>query len=146
MRLGAVAGVLLGLAAAGAAAAQTSPIGDWLTEGGEARVRIAPCAGDSGRLCGAIVWIGRPLNDEGRPWRDGNNPDPALRTRPILGLTLLEGFRPDGAGGWTDGTVYDPKVGRRYRAEMTLTAPDRLRVSGCWLIFCRGQDWRRHGD
>ena len=101
-----IAGVCLavGLVAAASAAGQGTALGEWMTEGGKARVRIEPCAGRPAELCGTIVWSYRPADAPPGPLVDVNNQDPALRTRPIVGLPLLQGFREEAPGRWSDGT------------------------------------------
>jgi uncharacterized protein (DUF2147 family) len=117
--------------------------GDWLTASGDARVRIGPCAAPAGRLCGVIVWLQDPLDDQGAPQRDEANPDRALRSRPVIGLTSLDGFRPAGPGRWAGGRIYDPSDGKTYDGKLALRTDGALRVSGCVLVFCRTQTWRR---
>jgi uncharacterized protein (DUF2147 family) len=119
-------------------------LGEWTTEGGKARVRIAPCSGDAQRLCGAIEWSYRPPGAGAGPLQDINNQDPALRSRPIVGLPLLQGFEPTGPDSWGGGTIYDPEGGKTYNSKMRLDGADRLEVSGCVLFFCRGQTWTRY--
>jgi uncharacterized protein (DUF2147 family) len=147
LRAGAVAqlgtAVLLTLSVP-AAAQVRSPLGEWTTEGGKARVRIAPCSGDAQRLCGAIEWSYRPPGAGAGPLQDINNQDPALRSRPIVGLPLLQGFEPTGPDSWGGGTIYDPEGGKTYNSKMRLDGADRLEVSGCVLFFCRGQTWTRY--
>jgi len=63
------------LAGLSGAQALGPPVGTWLSQGGEIRVRIAKCAT---AYCGTIVW-------EKAPSKDANNPDPALRTRDMVG-------------------------------------------------------------
>jgi Uncharacterized protein conserved in bacteria (DUF2147) len=60
------AGLLLAPIVAGA---QTSgPVGVWLTQKGDAQVRVAPCGA---ALCGTIVWLKDPIDSEtGRPITD----------------------------------------------------------------------------
>lgn len=128
--------------AAGPAAA--SPVGEWITEGGKARVRIGPCPGAAGELCGTITWSYRPPDVPPGPLLDVHNRDPALRSRPIVGLPLLAGFRPAGPDAWSGGTIYDPEGGKTYTSKMRLAGPDRLEVEGCVLFFCRGQTWARY--
>ena len=60
--------------------------GIWLLDSGKVTVRIAPC-GDS--LCGAIVGLAKPLNKQGQPKVDKENPNASLRNRPLMGLTIL---------------------------------------------------------
>jgi uncharacterized protein (DUF2147 family) len=132
---------LLGLASGTIAAAQPearAPIeGRWLTDDGKAVVIIGPC----GRaLCGAI---GTVLDHgKGVPAVDVENPDQRLRNRPILGLTVLSGFRPEGSI-WRGGRAYDPKSGRSYRSSLALDGTHRLIVTGCILFFCRSMVWQR---
>ncbi len=129
---------------AGPAFAVDELVGEWLTEKGDARVRIEPCPGRADRLCGTITWAERPPDAPPRPLVDANNTDPTLRSRPIKGLPLLADFAPEGGGAWGDGTIYDPRSGRTYKSKMRLTSVDRLDVSGCVLFVCLGETWRRY--
>ena len=97
-------------------------------------VEIAPCGG---ALCGRIARILKP-NPNGPP-RDVNNPDPALRSRPIQGLPILTGFRDSGRN-W-EGTAYDPRAGKSYRSYLTLLRDGTLEVKGCIGPFCRTKSW-----
>ena len=121
----------------GTAAAAPSVTGDWLVEDRNAVVTIAPC-GPS--ICGRITRILR--REPGWNGTDVNNPDPKLRTRPVQGLAILTGFKPDG-GGITGGRIYDPNSGRTYRSKVSLNADGSLKVSGCIAMFCRAQRWTR---
>lgn len=125
------------LAAAAPAPAPSSIGGRWLTAEGKAVVEIAPCADRSGpALCGRIAQVLKPR--PGGPPTDINNPDPALRGRPMAGLVILTEFRPDDDR-WR-GRIYDPESGRTYRAELTRDGR-LLSVKGCWGPFCRTQSW-----
>lgn len=70
-----------------AAVRAETPIGMWET--GESHVEIYNC-GDL--LCDRIVALDEPPDAEGKPKIDENNPDAALRTRPLLGMDLIAGF------------------------------------------------------
>lgn len=124
--------------------AAASAVGEWVTEGNKARVKIEPCARDAAKLCGTITWSYRPTDAPAGPLVDLNNDDPALRARPIVGLPLLEGFKPAGANAWDGGTIYDPEGGKVYKSRMKLEGPDTLKVEGCVLFFCQGQTWTRY--
>jgi uncharacterized protein (DUF2147 family) len=141
-----VTGALLaiGLAVAGPVRAAT-PLGTWYAEGGAARVRIEAC-GDA--LCGRVVWLRSPLDEDGCALRDRNNPDPALRTRPIEGLEILRGLEPYPDGTWGDGTVYDPNSGRTYACRLALEGDDRLRLRGYLAVPMLGRTttWIRVGS
>ena len=123
------AAALLGVAAAGPA-----PVtGRWLTVEGKALVEIGPCGAS---ICGRIAKVLKPR--PGGPAVDVNNPDPALRGRPIAGIVFLSGFTPSGDR-WK-GRIYDPESGRTYRSEL-IGGGSVLKVKGCIGPFCRTQEW-----
>ena len=63
------------------------PIGIWLTQAGDARVRVSKCGGG---ICGVIVWLREPIDPAtGKPQVDDKNPNPALDKRPMIGLPLF---------------------------------------------------------
>ena len=113
--------------------------GEWLTQTGSGKVRIAPCPGQPARMCGTIVWV-RPPNANAK---DANNPDPKLRTRPVLGLPMLWGFKATAAGKWAGGKIYDPESGKTYSSKLTANANGTLKVEGCILMVCQAQTWKR---
>lgn len=110
--------------------------GRWVTDGGKAIVTIADCGGT---VCGRITRILAPTPNG--PPVDSNNPDKALRTRPILGLAVLTDFTADGEA-WK-GRIYSPEEGKTYRSFMQRSGPDRIDVKGCILFFCKNQTWTR---
>ena len=133
-------------------------LGMWLSgaEGKElARVHIYKDSGpDSKKYYGKIVWLEYPEfreDDEqgmaGMTKVDRENPDPKLRSRPILSLVILKGFRfePDRKWPWIGGTVYDPENGKTYRCRMRLEKDGGLRIRGYVGIplFGRSTWWTR---
>ncbi|WP_374470280.1 DUF2147 domain-containing protein [Phenylobacterium sp.] len=116
--------------------------GDWLSEGGRAKVRLAPCGAE--RLCGTILSLKEPNDPEtGSPQKDKNNPDPKLRARPVVGLQFLRDFKRAEPGRWTGGKIYDPESGKTYDSKLKLNPNGTLKLDGCVLMICRGQTWRR---
>lgn len=110
--------------------------GRWITDEGKAVVVIAPCGP---AMCGRVAQILKPR--PGGPAVDSNNPDPKLRGRPIKGIEVLIGFRPDGDE-WK-GQIYNPEEGKTYRSVIARGGADALKVKGCILFFCRTQNWTR---
>lgn len=117
--------------------------GEWATQGNAAHVRIERCTAEPDLLCGLVTWLWEPIDAEGEPMRDKHNPDPRLRVRPIVGLSLLEDFRRPDEGEAMEGSIYNPENGRTYRASLRLRSADILEVKGCLLIVCDTQVWRR---
>lgn len=126
----------LALLAATQAHAAEPVTGTWLTDKKDGIIEIAPCGP---RICGRLVKMLAP--PEGPPV-DRNNPDPALRGRPLLGMTVLSGFTAEGDL-WR-GSGYDPKAGKSYNTTLQRTGPDTLKIRGCLIAFlCRSAIWSR---
>jgi uncharacterized protein (DUF2147 family) len=137
-----IAATLLGLATAGPALA-ADPAGIWLTEGGKAQVRIAPCGG---ALCGAIVSLKEPNDPEtGRPKVDKNNADAAKRSRPMIGVQTVLGMKPSSTPDKWTGNVYNAEDGKTYSGSLTVTGASSLALEGCVLggLICKSQSWTR---
>ena len=107
--------------------------GVWLRETGTSKVRIAPC-GDA--LCGTIAW-------EQTPRADANNPDPAKRTRPLVGVQVFFSMKPAGEDRW-NGSAYNPEDGKTYSGSMILSG-ESLTTKGCVLggLICKSVSWTR---
>src|ERR1043165_5449440 len=91
-------------------------VGTWNNDKGRAKIEIYDCGG---RYCGKIIWLKEPnypLDDKlgmgGKPRVDRDNPDPALRSRQLLGLQIMEGFIFRGDNTWEKGHIYDPESGK----------------------------------
>lgn len=128
------------LLVAGFAAHTLAAEGVWLTEGGKSQVEIRAC-GD--KLCGKIVWLEEPSNEDGSPKLDKHNKNESLRSRPILGIELLTGLPAAEGGEWTGGETYNPENGKTYRSELELEGANTLKVRGCVFSFCETQTWAR---
>ncbi|QQO15664.1 DUF2147 domain-containing protein [Bradyrhizobium diazoefficiens] len=116
--------------------------GTWLTQAGDARVRISKCG--SG-ICGHIVWLREPMDTAtGQPATDSKNPNPALAKRPMIGLPLFNGMQPSGPAKWS-GQIYNADDGSTYASSVALTGADSLRVEGCVGALCGGETWTRAG-
>jgi len=109
-------------------------LGLWITPDGDCKIEIF-CCGD--KYCGRIAELkdpNYPADDEGgmagKPKIDRENRNPALRSRPLVGLQLMEGLTYVGKNVWEKGTIYNPDDGRNYKCKLTLSAPDRLEVRG----------------
>lgn len=133
----------LGLIAGPALAADPAE-GVWLVQAKDARVKIAPCPSHAGQLCGDIVWLRAPHDESGQPKHDIHNSDASLRSRPLMGLTMIRDFRSAGPGRWEGGKIYDPHSGKTYASKMRVVG-DTLKVDGCVLMICKTQTWTRAG-
>jgi uncharacterized protein (DUF2147 family) len=137
-----VIAMLTALLAAAPARAQAGggPDGIWLTQAGDAKVRVSKCGGG---VCGVVVWLKDPIDPAtGKPQVDDKNPNPALAKRPIIGLPLFAGMRPAGPNKWS-GQIYNADDGKSYASSVSVAGPDTLKVEGCVGGFCGGETWSR---
>ena len=95
-----------------------SPLGVWLTEEKEGKVRIEQCGPN---LCGYSVDAKSNQNGE----------------------QVLINMKP-GKDKWS-GRIFDPNSGSTYDSTIALKGTDNLRVQGCAFggMFCGGQTWSR---
>jgi len=96
-----------------------SPLGVWLTEEKEGKVRIEQCGNN---LCGYSVDSKSNQNGE----------------------QVLINMKPGKDQKWS-GRILDPNTGSTYDSTIALKGSDRLRVQGCAFggMFCGGQTWTR---
>ncbi|HLZ01388.1 MAG TPA: DUF2147 domain-containing protein [Bradyrhizobium sp.] len=96
-----------------------SPIGVWLTEEKEGKVRIEQCGAS---LCGYSVDAKTNANGE----------------------QVLINMKPGKDRKWS-GRILDPDTGSTYDSTLAIKGPDTLRVQGCAFggMFCGGQTWTR---
>jgi uncharacterized protein (DUF2147 family) len=140
-----IAGFLAGLALlVGVPAARAQAGGDvsgiWLTQAGDAKVRVSKCGGG---ICGVIIWLRTPTDPAtGNAQIDDKNPNPSLRKRPIVGLPLFSGMQPAGPNKWS-GQIYNADDGGTYASNISVAGPDALRVEGCVGALCGGETWSR---
>jgi uncharacterized protein (DUF2147 family) len=134
--------ILTALLGAATAKAQTAGevSGIWLTQAGDAKVRVSRCGGG---ICGVVVWLRDPINRAtGMPEVDDKNPNPSLAKRPMIGLPLFSGMQPSGPNRWS-GQIYNADDGNSYASNVSLSGPDTLKVEGCVGALCGGENWTR---
>jgi uncharacterized protein (DUF2147 family) len=117
-------------------------MGVWMTQAGDARVRVSKCGGG---ICGVIVSLREPIDPAtGKPAVDDKNPNPSLARRSMIGLPLFTGMRPTGPNKWS-GQIYNADNGSTYASSISLTGANSLRVEGCIGPICGGETWTRVG-
>ncbi|HZT49399.1 MAG TPA: DUF2147 domain-containing protein [Hyphomicrobiaceae bacterium] len=128
---------LLGLILAGGpVAAQTAEdaFGLWLNPENGSNIELYKC-GEA--LCARLVKV-----TDGQT-TDDKNPDPAKRSRPIVGLVIMDGAKKSGANAWA-GTLYNRENGKSYSGTITVKSKDAVDLSGCVaVVLCRTATWTR---
>ena len=136
--MAALAMLLVGMPAR--AEVRGGPDGIWLTQAGDAKVRVSRCGAG---ICGVVVWLKEPIDPlTGKPQVDDKNPNPALARRPIIGLSLFSGMRAAGPNQWV-GQIYNADDGKTYASKISVSGPGTLKVEGCVGTLCGGEQWSR---
>lgn len=116
---------------------ETRLFGRWTPPKMDAVIEMDKCGE---RLCARLV----DHNYRGVADNDFNNPDPALRDRPLIGVAILEDLKRVGEDRWKGGTFYDPRTGKTYRSKIEMIDENRLEISGCvGPGLCKGYIWTR---
>ena len=89
-------------------------------------------------LCAKIVKVADPSRT------DVNNPDPKLRSRPVVGIHLMSGATKSGDNAWS-GKLYNTQDGKTYSGSITVIDKSHLKLEGCVLggLVCQGPTWTR---
>lgn len=117
--------------------------GTWQTPGNDwAHIQIYK-SGE--KFHGKIVKLKNPLDKNGKPKVDDNNPDVSKRNQPAIGLQIINSFSYDGKKEWTGGTIYDPESGETYKCIIWLDNKGELNVRGYIGISLLGrtEKWKR---
>lgn len=120
-----------------------SILGTWVVGSKSGHVQIYK---QGSRYYGKIAWLKQPNSPKtGKPLLDGQNPDPAKRNAPILGLVNLKDFTYSKKGVWENGKVYDPESGKEYSCKITMKDDNTLEVRGFIGISLIGRTdvWHR---
>jgi len=147
-----VVALLLTMLAAPGSAQTGSVMGVWLTASGVAQVRIGPCDSPAnGPVCGVIVGLINPKGPNGQVVApdmatDYRNPDPNLRSRKVIGMPLIWGFKKTAdPNAFEDGHIYNGENGKTYNANISLQSDGKLRLRGYVgsPMFGETQIWTR---
>jgi len=122
-----------------ASAALADPRGLWLAQDG-AKVRITACGAG---FCATIAAPKSRLDPEtGSAWTDKHNPEATLRGRPLVGVVVIDARTPDGPARWS-GRLYNVDTGNSYTGRLLEIDGNTIRIEGCVLGICGGQNLSR---
>lgn len=122
------------------AQSENAILGVWYNTEKTAQVEILK---NGSTFIGKIIWLKDP-NPGGKPAVDKFNPSSKLKSRPLMGLNLLEGLTYS-SGIWEDGTIYDPKTGKTYACQLSIKSQEVLEVKGYigFSLLGRTVEWTR---
>lgn len=102
-------------------------LGVWQMADRQSAAEFYDCAD---KVCARLVWFKSAVGPDGHPPLDRHNPDPALRNRPLCGLTIITQLSPRSAARFDGGKVYSAGDGKTYDLTVSLESPTRLRLRG----------------
>ena len=113
--------------------------GYWLTS--DSIVEIKDCGKN---LCATIEHIFVSQGVDPESILDSENSNTEHRSRPLIGINLLEGISSqfDSGKSVKGGRIYNPRDGKSYKAKLQLHDNGDLTVQGCVLFLCDGETWR----
>lgn len=118
-------------------------VGKWISEEKNLIVEIYRCKAE---YKAKVVWF-TDKDDLTMPMdlrTDSRNPNPALRSRKLLGMEVLRQLKFDQkSDSWDTGIIYDSMSGREWSSCVSLTKGGRLRVKGYWKFkfVCKSMDF-----
>lgn len=115
---------------------ESAILGTWMDARGEMVVEFRRCGIE---FCGRIV----DLLDRDEDAVDEKNPDPTLRSQPLIGLQVVDGLQFEAPNRWTGGTMYAPKRGMSVGIKFELVSRDRLKATASKFVMKRMIEWRR---
>jgi uncharacterized protein (DUF2147 family) len=126
--------LIMGAAAAEAQTAEDA-FGTWRHPDNGSHISVFKCGQG---LCAKIVKVTDPSRT------DVNNPDPKLRSRPVVGIMLMSGATKSGENTWS-GKLYNTQDGQIYNGSITVIDKSHLKLEGCVLggLVCQGPTWTR---
>jgi uncharacterized protein (DUF2147 family) len=83
---------------------------------------------------GKLIWYDNTDKSKAMDeWTDTHNPDPALRSRKILGMNILTDlvYSPRSKT-WENGKIYDAKTGHEWSAVVQINKDGLLKVTAYW--------------
>jgi uncharacterized protein (DUF2147 family) len=119
------------------AIAENDVLGDWEFPENNSILRTYRCVK---ALCIKIIKVADPSR------RDVYNPDPALRSRPLVGLVIASSFQKKGPTTWR-GKLYSTLDGGTYEGTLNLLDKNRFTVVGCLFgnLLCDARTFYRVG-
>ncbi len=108
--------------------------GVWRHPENGSHVEMYKCGAD---LCAKIIKV---IDDQKT---DDKNADAAKRSRPVVGLVIMQGAKKTGTASWA-GNLYNRADGKTYGGTVTVKSRDALDLAGCVaIVICKTLTWTR---
>lgn len=114
-------------------------LGIWLNESQEGKIEIYK---QGGKYFGKIISAKPSSENSNEILLDKRNPNPALRSQPILEMVVLENLVFKNQK-WIKGTAYSPERGKHFKIKSWMNEKDQLMIRGYWGFFYATETWTR---
>ncbi len=108
-------------------------IGKWLMPNKMGTLKIYKC---NNHFCGKIIDMEQKAKNGG-PLLDVENPVDSLKTRHVVGLQVMSGYKYAEKNKWIDGNFYIPKKGKEASPDFILIDKNHLNIKIHFLIFSK---------
>jgi uncharacterized protein (DUF2147 family) len=116
-------------------------LGKWMSAAKDMTVEVYK---SNGCYQAKVIWF---VCDDGyvmSDFKDKKNPNVALRSRPWLGMNVLENLVFLHKNEWGKGKIYDPNSGNTFSSVCHLEGDKILKVRGYWLYEWMGKNLTFH--
>lgn len=114
-------------------------LGIYLTDEKDAKVEIFK---QGNKYFGKTIWLKSKSNVDSKTLLDKNNPNKALRNRPLLGLVFITDLVYK-KGEWVDGKLYAPKEGLTVNGKFRFLPNGDLELKASYLLITDTRIWKR---
>ena len=120
-------------------------LGIWLEEKKQSKIEVYK---KDNSFFGKIVWLKKPLDEDGNIKLDKKNPNNSMRKNPINGLVIMKDLKYKKKGEWSDGEIYDARSGKTYSLEVYMKNVNKLDLRGYigYTLFGKTTSWTRVKD
>ena len=117
-------------------------LGIWLEEKKQSKIEVYK---KDNSFFGKIVWLKKPLDEDGNIKLDKKNPNNSMRENPIKGLVIMKDLKYKKKGEWSDGEIYDARSGKTYSLEVYMKNVNKLDLRGYlgFTLFGKTTTWTR---
>ena len=114
-------------------------VGMWESEDRDLQIEMFE---DGDEFSGRMIYFKCTSDEVMRTSKDIENPSKELRSRNLLGLTLVTKLNYQGENVWDDGKIYDPNSGNTFEARIHLIDANTAIVRGYWKYRWLGRSMK----
>jgi uncharacterized protein (DUF2147 family) len=112
-------------------------LGQWMSAENDIKVEVFK---QDGAYRAKVIWFSCDSAHKMSDFYDTENPNTALRSRPWLGLQVLNNLHYNGGTEWNNGNIYDPNSGHTFSSVCRMKDDNTLTVRGFWMYEWIGKN------